>query len=204
MLRRCGAPTRGYLDWYGSAPGTVGERSRIPLGGSAKTKLNVYIERSRHTSYTYHFPQRYAYNIRVPTYPHSQLAARSAAIPTYPPSGAEFRERPPSGRAQRYLPTLARCLPAPRPYLPTLAGFSNCSGHLRALGKETQPCCMVHGRPTTRRGAPACLLLVFSAAGVPVPELRARYPLKSSERGRASRCECGTRVRHARRSADRC
>ena len=58
---------------------------------------------------------------RVPTYPHSQLAARSAAIPTYPPSGAEFRERPPSGRAQRYLPTLARCLPAPRPYLPTLA-----------------------------------------------------------------------------------
>jgi hypothetical protein len=58
---------------------------------------------------------------RVPTYPHSQLAARSAAIPTYPPSGAEFRERPPSGRAQRHLPTLARCLPAPRPYLPTLA-----------------------------------------------------------------------------------
>ena len=58
---------------------------------------------------------------RVPTYPHSQLAARSAAIPTYPPSGAEFRERPPSGRAQRYLPTLAWCLPAPRPYLPTLA-----------------------------------------------------------------------------------
>ena len=58
---------------------------------------------------------------RVPTYPHSQLAARSAAIPTYPPSGAEFRERPPSGRAQRYLPTLARRLPAPRPYLPTLA-----------------------------------------------------------------------------------
>ena len=58
---------------------------------------------------------------RVPTYPRSQLAARSAAIPTYPPSGAEFRERPPSGRAQRYLPTLARCLPAPRPYLPTLA-----------------------------------------------------------------------------------
>ena len=31
-----------------------------------------------------------------------------------PPSGAGFRERPPSGRAQRYLP-------APRPYLPTLA-----------------------------------------------------------------------------------
>ena len=58
---------------------------------------------------------------RVPTYPHSQLAARSAAIPTYPPSGAEFRERPPSRRAQWYLPTLARCLPAPRPYLPTLA-----------------------------------------------------------------------------------
>jgi hypothetical protein len=58
---------------------------------------------------------------RVPTYPHSQLVARSAAIPTYPPSGAEFRERPPSGRAQRHLPALARCLPAPRPYLPTLA-----------------------------------------------------------------------------------
>ena len=47
---------------------------------------------------------------RVPTYPHSQVAARSAAIPTYPPSGAELRERPPSGRAQWHLPTLARCL----------------------------------------------------------------------------------------------
>ena len=58
---------------------------------------------------------------RVPTYPHSQLVARSVAIPTYPPSGAEFRERPPSRRAQWYLPALARCLPAPRPYLPTLA-----------------------------------------------------------------------------------
>jgi hypothetical protein len=46
---------------------------------------------------------------------------RILAIPTYPPSGAEFRERPPSRRAQRYLPTLARCPPAPRPYLPTLA-----------------------------------------------------------------------------------
>ena len=36
------APPRGYLDWYGSAPGTVGERSHISLGGGAKTKLNVY------------------------------------------------------------------------------------------------------------------------------------------------------------------
>jgi hypothetical protein len=129
MLRRCGAPTRGYLDWYGSAPGTVGERSRIPLGGSAKTKLNVYIERSRHTSYTYHFPQRYAYNIRVPTYPHSQLAARSAAIPTSPPSGAEFRERPPSGRAQRYLPTLAQVFPITR----TIIGTSSIDRNIPGL-----------------------------------------------------------------------
>ena len=57
----------------------------------------------------------------LPTYPTGIMARPAAERPTYPPSGAEFRERPPSGRAQRYLPTLARCLPAPRPYLPTLA-----------------------------------------------------------------------------------
>ena len=45
----------------------------------------------------------------------SPPATRSAQHP----SPAE--ERPPSGRAQWYLPTLARRLPAPRPYLPTLA-----------------------------------------------------------------------------------
>jgi hypothetical protein len=48
--------------------------------------------------------------------------SRHGARPYLPtPSGAEFRERPPSGQAQRYLPTLTRSLPAPRPYLPTLA-----------------------------------------------------------------------------------
>jgi hypothetical protein len=74
---------------------------------------------------------------RVPssTYPHSQLAARSAAIPTYPPSGAEFRALE-GGRSDTCLPLRGAYLPHDHTY--PRAGFSNCRGHLSHLPENVR------------------------------------------------------------------
>ena len=61
------------------------------------------------------------FHTELNSFPSSEFMYRIRRPSRDSPYGAEFRERPPSGRAQRYLPTLARCLPPPRPHLPTLA-----------------------------------------------------------------------------------
>ena len=77
---------------------------------------------------------------RVPTYPHSQLAARSAAIPTYPPPALNSESaRPPGGRSGTCLPLRGACMPRDRTYLPS-SRFFQLQRSPTCPGKETQPC----------------------------------------------------------------
>ena len=76
---------------------------------------------------------------RVPTYPHSRLAARSAAIPTYPPPALNSESaRPPGGRSGTCLPLRGACLPRDHTYLPSRR-FFQLQRSPTCLGKETQP-----------------------------------------------------------------